>query len=209
MREQAFTPGIVRSLVALAQLAEQQNDRIGAVARFEESLRFAVQASSWGDLAASLEGLARASSSAPGRAVQLAAAAADVRQMHGVLEGASERAAHQQWQAQVRRKIGPEAFAENWILGRALPLDQAIELALQLGALPRDAPADQGILTPREVEVLKLIAEGHTNRQIAERLVLSPKTVSRHVDNIFQKLGVSSRAAATAAMLRGRTPVSS
>jgi DNA-binding NarL/FixJ family response regulator len=53
-------------------------------------------------------------------------------------------------------------------------------------------------LTPREVEVLRLVATGKTNRAIAAELFLSEKTVARHVSNIFTKLGVSSRAAATA-----------
>ncbi len=53
-------------------------------------------------------------------------------------------------------------------------------------------------LTPREVEVLALVATGSTNRAIARELVISEKTVARHVSNIFTKLGVSSRAAATA-----------
>jgi DNA-binding NarL/FixJ family response regulator len=53
-------------------------------------------------------------------------------------------------------------------------------------------------LTEREVEVLSLIAAGRTNREIAEQLHLSPKTVSRHLSNIFMKIQVSSRAAATA-----------
>jgi DNA-binding NarL/FixJ family response regulator len=48
------------------------------------------------------------------------------------------------------------------------------------------------------VQVLRLVAEGKTNRSIAEDLVLSEKTVARHVSNIFSKLGVSSRSAATA-----------
>jgi DNA-binding NarL/FixJ family response regulator len=54
------------------------------------------------------------------------------------------------------------------------------------------------VLTAREVEVLRLVASGRTNRQIAAELVLSEKTVARHVSNIFVKLGLSSRAAATA-----------
>ncbi|HEU5279667.1 MAG TPA: HD domain-containing phosphohydrolase [Gaiellaceae bacterium] len=54
-------------------------------------------------------------------------------------------------------------------------------------------PAD---LTDREVEVLRLIARGTTNREVAKRLVISPKTVGRHVENVYAKLGVSSRAAA-------------
>jgi DNA-binding CsgD family transcriptional regulator len=58
-----------------------------------------------------------------------------------------------------------------------------------------DAPAG---LTAREVEVLVLIAAGHTNKQIAAELFLSEKTVSRHLSNIFAKIGVTSRSAATA-----------
>jgi DNA-binding NarL/FixJ family response regulator len=59
----------------------------------------------------------------------------------------------------------------------------------------QDAP---GGLTPREVEVLRVVATGATNREVADRLVISEKTVARHVSNIFVKLGVASRAAATA-----------
>ena len=53
-------------------------------------------------------------------------------------------------------------------------------------------------LTPRELEVLRLVAAGQTNKSIAAELVLSERTVERHVSNIFAKLAVSSRAAATA-----------
>ena len=53
-------------------------------------------------------------------------------------------------------------------------------------------------LTAREAEVLRLVAAGHTNKDIAQRLYLAEKTVARHVSNIFAKIGVSSRAAATA-----------
>jgi DNA-binding NarL/FixJ family response regulator len=53
-------------------------------------------------------------------------------------------------------------------------------------------------LTGREMEVLRLIAAGNTNRAIAAELVISEKTVARHVSNIFTKLGLSSRSAATA-----------
>ncbi|MGH2686125.1 MAG: response regulator transcription factor, partial [Actinomycetota bacterium] len=53
-------------------------------------------------------------------------------------------------------------------------------------------------LSQREVEVLRLVASGHTNRQMAAELNLSEKTIARHVSNIFTKIGVSTRAAATA-----------
>ncbi|MFP3915477.1 MAG: response regulator transcription factor, partial [Actinomycetota bacterium] len=52
-------------------------------------------------------------------------------------------------------------------------------------------------VTDRELEVLRLVAAGHTNQAIAEALVISTKTVERHLSNIFAKLGVSNRAAAT------------
>jgi DNA-binding NarL/FixJ family response regulator len=59
------------------------------------------------------------------------------------------------------------------------------------------APAGSCGLTRREVEVLRLVATGATNREIADSLVISDRTVARHVSNMFAKLGVSSRAAAT------------
>jgi DNA-binding CsgD family transcriptional regulator len=55
-----------------------------------------------------------------------------------------------------------------------------------------------GGLTAREAEVLALVATGKTNRAIAEELVISDKTVARHISNIFVKLDISSRSAATA-----------
>ena len=72
----------------------------------------------------------------------------------------------------------------------------AVRALRDLGALPAGAPA--GEVTPREREVLALLAEGLTNRQIAERLVLSEHTVHRHVANILRKLDLPSRAAAAA-----------
>jgi DNA-binding CsgD family transcriptional regulator len=69
------------------------------------------------------------------------------------------------------------------------------------GALPPRGRADAGPpggLTPREVEVLAAVARGRTNRQIAGALRISDKTVARHLSNIFTKLGLASRSAATA-----------
>lgn len=57
-------------------------------------------------------------------------------------------------------------------------------------------------LSRRELEVLRLVSEGCTNRQVAEHLIVSQSTIKRHLDNVFGKLGVSSRAAAAAAALR-------
>jgi HD-GYP domain-containing protein (c-di-GMP phosphodiesterase class II) len=58
-------------------------------------------------------------------------------------------------------------------------------------------PANPGGLSDREMEVLCLIARGHTNRKVGDELFISPKTVGRHVENIYAKIGVSTRAGAT------------
>ncbi len=65
-----------------------------------------------------------------------------------------------------------------------------------------DAATARGPLTEREAELLRLVAAGRTNRAIAAELFVSEKTVERHLSNVFRKLGVSSRAAATAQALR-------
>ena len=72
------------------------------------------------------------------------------------------------------------------------------ELARRLAADGAGAPASGHGLTARELQVLRLIATGRTNKQIARELSLSEKTIDRHVSNIFAKANVASRAAATA-----------
>jgi len=92
--------------------------------------------------------------------------------------------------------------------GARLELDAARQVFEELGAAPelarldalgaRPAPVKRHGLTERELEVLRLVAAGKTNKVIARQLFLSEKTVDRHVSNIFGKINVSSRAAATA-----------
>jgi DNA-binding NarL/FixJ family response regulator len=68
----------------------------------------------------------------------------------------------------------------------------------RLEALTRADGGGRGVLTAREVEVLRLVASGKTNRAVATALGLSEKTVARHISNILTKIGAPSRAAATA-----------
>jgi len=100
--------------------------------------------------------------------------------------------------------------------GAGLAFDAAAAVFSELGAAPdlaqldalrgagsrgkarRDGPVAATPLTPRELEVLGLVATGKTNKAIARELSLSEKTVDRHLSNIFTKLEVPSRAAATA-----------
>lgn len=88
-----------------------------------------------------------------------------------------------------------ELDAARVVFGR---LGAAPELASMAARSPTAAAKAPSGLTAREEQVLALVATGETNRRIAAQLVISEKTVARHVSNIFTKLGVSSRAAATA-----------
>jgi len=92
--------------------------------------------------------------------------------------------------------------------GAVLYSDEAARELRRLGRAvvrERDEHAPLG-LTPRELEVIELVAAGRTNREIASELVLSVRTVDRHVSRIFQKLGVKSRIAALSAFERRRQP---
>jgi DNA-binding NarL/FixJ family response regulator len=103
--------------------------------------------------------------------------------------------------AQACRELGDEDTA-------AMEFEAARRALQHLGAQPDVARVEklsrgaalkaEGGLTAREVEVLRLVAAGRTNRAIADKLVISEKNVARHVSNIFTKLGLSSRSAATA-----------
>jgi DNA-binding CsgD family transcriptional regulator len=106
------------------------------------------------------------------------------------------------------RVLMAQAFRELGELDSArMELDAARISFQQLGAaadlLGIDKLVDPGAsqsttLTPRELEVIRLVATGATNREIAVDLVISEKTVARHVSNLYNKLDLSSRAAATA-----------
>ena len=110
--------------------------------------------------------------------------------------------------ARLRVLVGRACRALGDVDGASLELDAARAAFRELGAGPDlarvDEPSGGGPaarprgLTPRELEVLRLVATGRTNKVIARELFLSEKTVDRHVSNIFTKLDVSSRAAATA-----------
>lgn len=117
----------------------------------------------------------------------------------------------QQTAAAVRAGLGEEAFAAAWAAGRALSLEQAVAEALAIATrpdvaemAPRRGSGDSvpGGLTAREVEVLRLLAGGLSNLAIAERLVLSVKTVERHIANVYAKIGAHGRVDATTFALR-------
>src|SRR5216117_2969697 len=91
------------------------------------------------------------------------------------------------------------------VAGGNMVIDPQLVVALAeelTDAKERDRKAET--LTAREIEVLQLLAFGHTNRDIAEKLYISPDTVKTHLEHIFEKLGASDRTAAVAEALRRR-----
>src|SRR5262249_57602907 len=101
---------------------------------------------------------------------------------------------------------GGPAVARLWDRGRAMTSDQAVALALDLGpgthhtvaltalGSDREVTAPPDMLTPREHEVVALVASGYSNKAIAKELFISTATAARHVANIMGKLGFNSRA---------------
>ncbi|WP_327116368.1 LuxR C-terminal-related transcriptional regulator [Nocardia sp. NBC_01730] len=104
---------------------------------------------------------------------------------------------YQEVKSATRDRLGEDLFARHHDTGRRLDRGQRIRLALGSAATvppdQEDAVAAADLLTPREKEVATLLAEGLSNRAIAAKLVLSPRTVEAHVEHILTKLSVNSR----------------
>ncbi len=115
---------------------------------------------------------------------------------------------HDRVVAAARERLGEAAFRAVYEAGRTLPLGDAIaEAVTSVGHEAAIAEvADRGEahrpLSPRELDVLRLVATGHPDKEIAQVLSISPRTVGRHLGNILAKLGVDSRAAAAARAVR-------
>ena len=100
-----------------------------------------------------------------------------------------------------------ESFAISSELGMRPLMERATALNERVESRPIRTPTYPGGLTQRHVEIIRLIAQGKTNREIADQLVLSERTVQRHVTNLYAKIGVRNRAEATAFALRSLDPL--
>jgi predicted ATPase/DNA-binding CsgD family transcriptional regulator len=98
----------------------------------------------------------------------------------------------------MRSQLGEGMREAAWAEGWAMTTDQAVDYALQQDTTPEAAVPEHypASLSAREVEVLKLVAKGLTNPQVAGELFISPRTVDRHLNSIYRKLGVGSRVGA-------------
>jgi predicted ATPase/DNA-binding CsgD family transcriptional regulator len=205
--KQVEMDGIEQAL-GLARLSALQGDTMTARRLYQQSLKLLFECHGYQELiAASLEGLA-ALEAEQGRsypAAQLWGAAEALRDAIGVPVYPVHHVSYERATALARALLGERDFLRAWVQGRGMTPQQALaaqeQALLLVPARPvaasslQSSPVPAG-LTAREVEVLRLLAQGWTDAQIAEQLVISPRTVNRHTTSIYSKLGVSSRAAA-------------
>ena len=196
--------GISIVLGKLADVAQARGDVARAATLYGENLDYWSQANELGALEI-LTGLARLVAKGHAEsAVRLFAAAEAVQTRIGLAPAPALRAKNERALAAAKEVLGEQAFAAAWAAGGNLPLEKVVTEARSVAddisqaahADPDPSPAASE-LSPRELEVLKLVAEGLTNAQVAERLFISPRTVNAHLNSIYHKLGVGSRGAAT------------
>jgi DNA-binding NarL/FixJ family response regulator len=190
-------------------VAALRGDYAAAHARYEEGLAVATEVQARGFLAYCLVGLGEvaAAEEQDAWAVILWGAAETLYETIGVSLPPVERTAYERLMAAARARLGEEAFAAARAQGRAMTPEQALA-AREPQAIPGErvplvpprppaspAPSYPAGLSTREVEVLRLVAQGLSNAQIAEQLVISPYTVNAHMRSIYNKLEVNSRIA--------------
>jgi len=203
-----FPLDIALALGERAHAARMQGDQVLAARLFAESIGVAEEIGSERVLIGAVAGLA-------GVALALGQAERAVRLL-GAVEAAGQtssvgRIAHAAHTARItaeaRAALAEPAFVVAWDEGRSLPVADAVADALALASsagepahpVPREAPSG---LTQRELDVLRLLVQGHSDREIAEALFIGARTVQTHVANLFGKLGVNARAEAAAVAVR-------
>jgi DNA-binding CsgD family transcriptional regulator/tetratricopeptide (TPR) repeat protein len=197
------------ALAKLADVAQERGDEARAAALFAQSLdAWAFQDVELG-MIETLTGLARLTVRAhPSRAIHLFAAAERIQERIGLRLPPSLQARNMQALTAARANLGETASSAAWAIGQAWSMDEALaearSIAVELSTAPRPGGASRPPVSPfdltrRELEVLGLAACGQTDRQIAEALFLSPRTVQHHMSNVLSKLEVNSRTAAIAA----------
>ena len=145
------------------------------------------------------------------RAASLFGAAEAAREELGIPIRPVDRERYERLVATSQRVPGEKAWASAWSAGRDMSLQQATEYALSPESTPPSTP-DVGTsersssLTPRELEVAHLVAQGLTNRRISEELSISERTAATHVGRILKKLGFGSRSQLAAWITEQVTP---
>ena len=191
----------------LAELAADEGDTKQAAVLFRDGVQLhALHGDHMGiDLCllriAKLAGAAR-----PEPAARILGAAENLREGRGASLAPADQVWHDSFLGELRARASEESIAAAYAAGRALSPAEAIAAAQQLAdefSARALAPRTRsGGLTPREVDVLRLVVDGRTNREIAEQLFISHRTARAHVASILAKLDVPSRAAAASYAVR-------
>jgi predicted ATPase/DNA-binding CsgD family transcriptional regulator len=205
------------ALIGLGTAARVTGDHSRAGQSYAEALELCRDAGAAGDVPLCLEGLA-AVALALGRATGAARLLGAARAAHSsgripTIPGFEQ--AYQHTATAVAGALGPQQFEREHATGEKLPLAEIVAESRNLigrGLSPARPPASESGdrsagLSDRELEVLRLLAGGRSNAEIASELVLSVRTVEKHVANIYAKIGARGRAdAATYALRHGLAP---
>jgi predicted ATPase/DNA-binding NarL/FixJ family response regulator len=220
LREIDARPDVARCLSGLGRVALALGDLTLARDRMTESLRLCRAIGTRIGVARGLESFAALAARAGDteQALLLTAASAALREESGLPAMSGARADRY---ASDAGDLSADDVARLRARGRALTGEQAITIAIEASAdktaaAAQDAAASSapavaavaaapGLLTPRELEIAALVARGHSNRAIAEELVISPATVARHIANIMAKLDFRSRARIAAWITAGNS----
>jgi predicted ATPase/DNA-binding CsgD family transcriptional regulator len=198
-RERKYAYGVVMCLTNLGLVTLAEGDYEKATALLSEDLRLARDLNHKLYIQYCLTGLAGvdASQGRPVRAARLWGAAEGMSETYGGHIMLADRSIidYEGRLATARSRLNEVAWTAAWGEGRAMGPDQAIEYALEQERAP--GPAEPEIyraeLSAREVEVLRLVAQGMSNAEVAEKLFLSSRTVNWHLTSIYRKLGSHSR----------------
>jgi non-specific serine/threonine protein kinase len=136
------------------------------------------------------------------QAVRLYASAVVLGQQHGIAAEPTDQATIQHHLAQARAVLGSGEYDEFWAAQLAVPIEQVIDEVLADVGIPPSQPVISHGLSPRELEVLRLLADGMSNQEIAAALGISHYTAANHVRNMMNKLGLESRTAVVGWALR-------
>jgi predicted ATPase/DNA-binding CsgD family transcriptional regulator len=207
-RRIAFPNGFATALGERAHAARMQGDQVLAARLFAESIAVGEEIGSERVLLGAIAGLASVALALgqAERAARLLSAVEAIRATSGL--GRYTHAGHTaRILAEVRTSLPESVFVAAWDTGQALPfadaLADALAIASSAGKPPqpvhRETPTG---LTQRELDVLHLLVEGNSDREIAEALFIGARTVQTHVANLFAKLGVNARAEAAAVAVR-------
>jgi non-specific serine/threonine protein kinase len=186
-------------LTFLAQATWRQGHQVHAEALAREAATCKLMIDDRHGLAMVLETLAWMATECGrhGRAATLLGCAEQVRGQIAVTLMDVYRPQHDRSVTATVHAIGEKAFDAAFARGRAMTIDEGVAFAVADEQPPKPAPsvkaASDTVLTPRQLEIARLIAGDLTNRQIADRLFLSERTVETHITNILNKLGLNSR----------------